>query len=66
MRKFITTWGIILEVAHNRAARNLRKMFREEREFEGGKVMDVSKDKHAELKLRWVPFSATAEGFAKK
>ena len=50
----------------NRAARHLREMFREEREFEGGKVLDVSKDKHAELKLRWVPFSATAEGSPKK
>jgi DNA replicative helicase MCM subunit Mcm2 (Cdc46/Mcm family) len=46
----------------NRAARHLREMFREEREFEGGKIMDVSKDKHSELKLRWVPFSATEEG----
>ena len=46
----------------NRAARHLREMFREEREFEGGRIMDVSKDKHAELKLRWVPFSATEKG----
>ncbi len=46
----------------NRAARHLREMFREEREFEGGRIKAVSKDKHAELKLRWVPLSATAEG----
>ena len=46
----------------NRAARNLREMFREEREFEGGKIMDVSKDKHSELKLGWIPFPTTEEG----
>jgi hypothetical protein len=48
--------------SNNRAARNLRDIFREEREFEGGKIIDVSKDKHSELRLRWVPFFASAAG----
>jgi hypothetical protein len=41
--------------SHNRSVRRLREIFRESREFEGGKLVDVSKDKHAEHKLRWVP-----------
>lgn len=41
--------------SHNRVVRRLREIFREEREFEGGKIIDVSKDKHSEHKLRWVP-----------
>jgi DNA replicative helicase MCM subunit Mcm2 (Cdc46/Mcm family) len=48
--------------SNNRAARHLREMFREEREFEGGRIKVVSKDKHAELKLRWVPFQIDTEG----
>ena len=48
--------------SHNRAVRRLREIFREDREFEGGKIIDVSKDKHSEHKLRWVPDSnASAE-----
>ncbi len=39
----------------NKAARHLRDMFREERRFEDGRIIVISKDKHAELKLRWVP-----------
>ena len=39
----------------NKAARHLRDMFREERRYEDGKIIVVSRDKHAELKLRWVP-----------
>jgi DNA replicative helicase MCM subunit Mcm2 (Cdc46/Mcm family) len=48
--------------SNNRAVRRLREIFREEREFEGGKIIDVSKDKHSEHKLRWVPdANASAE-----
>lgn len=45
----------------NRAARHLREMFREEREYEGGRIKIVSTGKHAELKLRWVPIASTKE-----
>jgi DNA replicative helicase MCM subunit Mcm2 (Cdc46/Mcm family) len=45
----------------NRAARHLREMFREEREYENGRITVASKDKYAELKLRWVPFHVDAE-----
>ena len=42
---------------NNRAARHLREMFREgqSREYDGGKIKVVSPDKHAELRLRWIP-----------
>jgi DNA replicative helicase MCM subunit Mcm2 (Cdc46/Mcm family) len=43
--------------ANNKPARHLREIFREEREFDGGKIKVVSKDKFAELELRWVPYS---------
>lgn len=46
--------------SHNRSVRRLREIFREEREFEGGKIVDGSKDKHSEHKLRWVPGSNTS------
>ena len=46
--------------SHNRVVRRLREIFREEREFEGGKIVDVSKDKHSEHKLRWVPDANTS------
>ena len=41
----------------NRAARHLREIFREkqDRDYDGGKIKVVSTDRHAELRLRWVP-----------
>jgi DNA replicative helicase MCM subunit Mcm2 (Cdc46/Mcm family) len=39
---------------NNKPVRHLKEMFREEREYDGGRIKDVSKDKHAELKLTWV------------
>ena len=45
--------------SHNRVVRRLREIFREEREFDGGKIIDVSKDKHSEHKLRWAPDANT-------
>lgn len=45
----------------NKAARHLRDMFREEREYGGGKIKVVSKDIRAELRLRWVPMEKDHE-----
>ena len=47
--------------SNNRLPQHLRQMFREEqdRNYDGGKIKVVSIEKHAELRLKWVPNTAT-------
>lgn len=49
---------------NNRAARQLREMFREwqERDCDGGKIKVLSTDKHTELRLRWVANGSNTNG----